>query len=78
MQDVIYTGITKRFIPHNKARLQKESRFVIIPVRKYFELSDEEWKRFVHLIQKTDFLICDTMEPRETVALLAFYIFRIL
>ena len=45
MQDVIYTGITKRFIPHNKARLQKESRFVIIPVRKYFELSDEEMEK---------------------------------
>ena len=45
MQDVIYTGITKRFIPHNKARLQKESCFVIIPVRKYFELSDEEMEK---------------------------------
>ena len=45
MQDVIYTGITKRFIPHNKTRLQKESRFVIIPVRKYFELSDEEMEK---------------------------------
>jgi hypothetical protein len=45
VQDVIYTGITKRFIPHNKARLQKESRFVIIPVRKYFELSDEEMEK---------------------------------
>lgn len=75
MQDVIYTGITKRFIPHNKARLQKESRFVIIPVRKYFELSDEEMEKIRALIQKTDFLICDTMEPRETVALLVFLYF---
>ncbi len=45
MQDLIYIGITKRFILHNKARLQKESRFVIIPVRKYFELSDEEMEK---------------------------------
>ncbi len=45
MQDLIYIDITKRFILHNKARLQKESRFVIIPVRKYFELSDEEMEK---------------------------------
>ena len=44
MQDLIYIGITKRFILHNKARLQKEC-FVIIPVRKYFELSDEEMEK---------------------------------
>ena len=57
MQDVIYTGITKRFIPHNKARLQKESRFVIIPVRKYFELSDEEMEKIRALDSEDRFFV---------------------